>query len=358
VNTDEEKRIRGGLAAKLHPMPLREDVWNHMVKMRLVQGAWEREKKNGPNAVDQLEPYYLVTCESFPSEPPKREASQRTEAKQETDERAVALARILAVLAANQADVQAIRAELPGGRLLTLDAVPAWVAAQNEQAPSESVSIRLSGDIEMYWPGDSAAEWLRKAAEAAEAGRIHAFSSDKRIDGFLEYFERDSRGRLAPSHVPISRDSGLGHLYYVASELSQRFRWSAAWATTFVLTDVAPPITTVAATFELSGIPALERIVLHLDPRVPPRAVERGYRAARAQFRAGTNKAMSPEHLDLAVFLARYYLQRERPPWSAMQAEWSRLHPESRIQANFIRDAVGAWRRVTGLDWKREGAQQ
>lgn len=127
----------------------------------------------------------------------------------------------------------------------------------------------------------------------------------------------------------------------LATTLAEEFNWTRAGALVFILTG-APPSQT-SSEFEVkvsqAGHPATHRVILSVDPALPPERVQQLYRAARKQLRPRSQRALSARRVALAKFVAN----RPNSTWEARRTEWDRTHRRWRYGAqnlaNFKRDA-------------------
>jgi hypothetical protein len=261
-------------------------------------------------------------------------------------------------------------------RLLALARVVAIEAERSGAVAAFRAEHLLDGLIDA---GDTE-RWVRnhEADEGAHAGRERlAF-----FDG-----EHVTRVLAAPGSV-------LGDLRKVCRALEATYGWSEPAAVLFVLTGTTLPLPNARVIIHRRyPHTALSRITIEVDPRMAPRRVQELYSGARLQLRKGGDKDILPKHAALAVFAAEQRLRASQAPavamlsmkhedeliggesrlrivadldavqptrlgvgWAALLSIWNERHPEwayANINAvkDFGRDVRAAWSRVTGQSW-------
>jgi hypothetical protein len=168
---------------------------------------------------------------------------------------------------------------------------------------------------------------------------------------FLNYGKPDDSWNYC---APVGRDGILRATYKLSEWLSTFFNWQKAQATVFLLTDLTPWIASHTVSFGRSPwltlpyggtepLSCLTRITLSVDPLMTPRELAEKYAALRARVLVSKPRALSPKHLELAVFATEHpNLDRQ-----AMQ-EWVGKFPEWKYPtlSKFSRDARTARRRL------------
>ena len=127
-----------------------------------------------------------------------------------------------------------------------------------------------------------------------------------------------SRSRVAPT-------SPAGELHAVTERLAPFYGWQPAQAAAFVLCDAVPICSPLRVHhIERGPVRSTSRIILEIDPTVPPADVESAYREARKAFGRQRFRAVSERDLHLVAF------SMERPALEgpALLREWSNAYPQ------------------------------
>lgn len=231
------------------------------------------------------------------------------------DARHKALSRICAAEASRLPEVQEFRERFLGGRPLQPEEVPNWLRSRFEEG---------KGD-----PGPFAAlTYLPPGARAVEA-------------------------------VPV-RGEALRELKRLAGLLVRHYPWEEHQAVDFLLTGGIPEIPACRVQTRHSSI-GPSRITIEFDVNTPLEEVWELVKWARRQGAEGEFRRrrrvrpLSEHHCELAVFLA------ETPglSWQERMERWNegcdKDHPDWRYvdRRAFRRDAVEAYRRITGRTWRQ-----
>jgi sulfotransferase family protein len=221
------------------------------------------------------------------------------------DERHHAVSFLLAREAAQDARVAAFRGEVLEGRLLSVDEVEDWVS---ERATSHGGNGR----------------------------RPHT----------LEYL--GSHG--VPLRQPTTEGNALERLRKLGGALVERYGWEPYQATTFVLTDLTPLIEPIRSHIS-GGRPKHPptKLVLEVDPSVPPADVMKHYTALRRQLFTGRVPRIEDRRLRLAVFVA----SRPELSWEELLASWNDQNANWAYEdlADFKRDARLTRQRLVETAW-------
>ena len=259
---------------------------------------------------------------------PREPAPPFLPARRGIGDRQAALSRVLAAYAAREGEVARFRREVLGGRLLARGEVEEWVDRQAERdgPPTRWLVAPLPPDVQ-----PQAGEPLTLALQAC---RVQVET--------LRYVVPDDPWVRAR---PVAAEGVLGRLERLSRRLADRYGWHPAQATVFVLTGAVPLVDAVRVAWRRGAVPALDRIVLDLDPVLTPAEVAVRYRQARAQaLGKALVRPQSEKHLALAVFAVEHPdgTLRER------MAAWNRAHPQWRYShaTNFGRDLRAAVRRL------------
>jgi hypothetical protein len=168
---------------------------------------------------------------------------------------------------------------------------------------------------------------------------------EKRLNGWLNSLDG------APA-VKAKLDRARAHL-------CERFRWTPAQATRFLLCGETPLVDEVRMRFApMRPHTALSRIMIEVDPAVTPARLAVAYRERRKHFFAGRRtRAQSGKHLLLAVFVSEY----RGPLDGVAMVLWNRSRPSGRgplargwsyrKPSVFRRDAKRAYERLLFPDY-------
>jgi hypothetical protein len=211
--------------------------------------------------------------------------------------REVALAKVMAIRAAQEDGVRSFRHEILADRLLAAGmyrgAVYAdeWIEQQWQQEMATLDSHDTEGDplpilVFAHWPPDG---------------------------------KGVSKLRVAPGGV-------LDRLRQVAEHLATTYHWELAVAAVFVLVPIVPVIKTLTVQVNpRQDIPALTRVTMTIDPALTPTEVADAYRKVRRQVVAKFPREIDEQFLWLAVFVTG------RPAgetYSDQMAVWNEWFPQ------------------------------
>lgn len=156
-------------------------------------------------------------------------------------------------------------------------------------------------------------------------------------------------------------DPSLVKLARLARRLSERWFFSEAASTNFVLTGRIPSVWRYKGEQKLklvTGNP-LSRIVLELDPDMSPVEVAQVYRMVRGAVK-GKRARVRPISERTAVLAGWVVNRPEEETWRARRQAWNRKYPEWGCESdtNFARDARAAVRRLVNPGWCFAPARQ
>jgi hypothetical protein len=362
--------IREELNRQLPESPVTDLEWDHLVDQGYVADV-EVEASEVDDLVGtlrQLRRTFGGTRQTFgPTErieaPPPKDQS--------ITERIDALSTIFAAWAAEDSDVKRFR----NRHLLDWDdlAVRSWLKNHRRGTPPE---VRLLKE-------DQVLTWITQAHHARSAtgdGDEHV-TELVRIGGRTDTLDYvvDQQVR----RVTVDANGPLGELAKVADRLTHRFRWHPAEATVFVLTGKRPEVLILTASAE-TRTDVATRLILTIDPVLPPQQVAEFYADVRAQIApVHVPRHLSAKHYRLAQHVGPRVsvkvLPRAQltgpgrrpgststdwvtkvmpvPPstWATFYAEWQRtVSPKWRYsqQSNFQRDAKKALLRLLWPQWQ------
>jgi len=323
---------------------LSKRIWNALTDRRLVETAL------GADEFDfEVELEILVAEYKFLSDFARGAYNEPSVevTVDDSDQRLLALARIVAIEADRSAAVAAFRAEHLRDGLIDVGDTERWVL-----------------------------EHVADEGPHAARERLAFFNGEHVV------------------RVLATPGSVLGDLRKVCRALETTYGWSEPAAVLFVLTGTTLAVPNARVTIHRRHPhTALSRITIEVDPRMAPRRVQELYSAARLQLRRGGDKDILPKHAALAVFAAEQGLRASQAPavamlsikdqdelvgeksslrivadldavqparldagWAALLSVWNERHPEwayTNLNAvkDFGRDVRAAWSRVTGQSW-------
>jgi hypothetical protein len=155
-------------------------------------------------------------------------------------------------------------------------------------------------------------------------------------------------GSAGTHRILVSSKGILGYLLFLSKRLCEWYGWEECHATTFILTDVPPPIEEYDYLVDSRRrVPALTRVIMQVDPAMNPREVASLYREIRLKHFGQRHRSMSPKHIELAKFWGSV---SESAPWKEVMQQWNQLHPDwaYKREQNFERDCTQARRRLLG----------
>jgi hypothetical protein len=158
---------------------------------------------------------------------------------------------------------------------------------------------------------------------------------------------------LTERKIAITQPRGVLDRLRVLSELlHDRYAWTAAQATIFVVTGAIPLVATLSVEMHGHGrLPALGRIQLTIDPALSPMEVADQYALLRRNFVGPRHRELIAKHVALAIFSST---RPQGEPWAVTMAEWNSLYEEGHpdwlytVPNTFGRDVTAARRRLLG----------
>lgn len=247
-----------------------------------------------------------------------------------------ALSELVAVIAADDGQLEAFRVDVLAGVLLRPSQVKTWIADRYREQGGDGgnyaiVSGTTDDDLEV-----TDTPRLNRLLEVT--GRV------------LEYVvPGEQRSRI----VGVRPRGVLDRLRLLSEGLARAHGWQPAQATTFVLTGMTPWIglirVTEGGTTIHNGMWCAwrDRITLEVHPNATPEQVVDAYRAARSRLDQDRNgesapqpRALSAKHLKLAAFVADL-----DEPWPQIMRAWNAQCEQNERYShvsNFRRDAARA----------------
>jgi hypothetical protein len=346
-------RIRREIEIFLHS-PLHEEEWEDLVEERFIEEllndddlscSWVAEKVRrrrqvyGQRGVKRGNGTHMLTEQEV------KEPSGRLKA----------LSILVAQEAAKDEEVQAIRTELLGGELLSLDAVEEWIHKQAEADGRHTwwltaIPFLQNSRLENSQLDLALGTLIRHGLFERQKQITYTSNNFEVLLGAENFFFRFLAYSVPESEekkeIPTRYEGKLERLRQLSERLAQEYGWTEAQSTVFVLTGAVPEITPVTSSFQSRQLPALSRIVLTIDPALSPKEVAEQYRMARQEAIAGRHRELSEKHMQLAIFAAKH---SDNETWAEKMAEWNKTHPEEWRYgevANFSHDCLQARRRL------------
>jgi hypothetical protein len=276
---------------------------------------------------------------------PLMSAGNRKVAFNESQTRAHALSILIAESASKDEEVRRFREDVLDGRLLELDQVEHWIEDQVQVDKGAGRSTRLlqlvplppKHNIRREQKGDFLDPPLNLKMLTRPA-TLHKKTLEYLVAGD-EWVRR----------VPVAIGGALERLQVLSERLAHNHRWHPAQATLFVLIGATPLISVLSMEVQPSSSGAstgLSRIVLTVDPMVPPAKVRTSYERIRQKIVGKRHREMRERQFKLAVFTK---LSPEEEPWAKRMAKWNDIVPKKLrygSTSNFKRDAERAVERL------------
>jgi len=335
--------VRKRFERLIEPEVINEAAWTALLRRVAVIDKVAEGKK----ALESLLPLYEFARDAVEAD---RETAPRLRADYTThvvtDARMSALAALTSRWADTSPAVTSFRDEVLGGTLVTLEDVPAWIAARarEEEAGDGEAQFGLR-----YFDGPEDHEdpfATMRVVFAREGGTLHRLWEAVWESSFT------LGGRLS-MEAPYFREG-------------QREPWSAideARGVDRVLSGAAQRIDTVRVVLqEFGNVPALNTITLKVSARVSPRELYQLYQQARIGYGVARDRALGEKSLALARLADDYRLAVTRREWKDLREEWNKAHPEwafkQKLVTQFANACRDAWESLTGLEWPdtRRGA--
>lgn len=279
------------------------------------------------------------------------------------DARTKTLGKIIALEAARHPLVKAFRTEILRNRLLPdAQSVEVWIKRRGKKEGLPEGWARF-GDVVSDLRVDPSLD-----REAIASGPVRQapgfFTHGVSEPGVLLYWSTEffDRGWLVPIRMPVKSDGPLGKLKWAVDHLGHEYPcWQEAWATTFVLTGITPPLLRASVNISKANMLAASLITMEIDPRLSPSDLASIYAEARRRIWNGEirDKQISEKHLELALFAGENCREADSGGWSFLLERWNANHPHWAYVSNdlnFSRDVKSAWKRVTGSDLKKPAA--
>lgn len=325
----------------------RDDVWQELVEDHYVEPILTGEDDA---AFARLVERYKRQAHRYPATGRKQSGVPR--GRPAADPTGTALGQLFALDAAADEDVVAFRRDVLGGQLLPPEQVHPWISEVfAREGGTRYISVPFPHELKVQRRGH--ARFVDRADLPSE---VPVRELTSRV---LRYV---SAGREGASAESTAYGGVLDRLRDLSRSLERSFRWSEASACNFVLTGIAPPVTTAdwRVTF---GFPyyATDRITLNLSPQLSPKAVAQLYSNLQRQLSQlsplplARRRHLTEKHSTLAVF-THEHRHLGGMKWDDIRRLWNQTYPAWTYERmeTFARDADQAWGRLTGQRLEEE----
>ncbi|GAA1778214.1 hypothetical protein GCM10009735_05370 [Actinomadura chokoriensis] len=314
-----------------------EGLWSYLQDRGFVEDAIS---VGGDRGLEVLEHEARTILEAAaPTAEREKGAVSRPEGPTPGQERAWAVSQLVAVSARQDPDVVTFRRNYLGDDLMQWAEVESWIKAQAERDGGRTLDITCAmeaGRVTLEKGGG----WLVDPPLARFQGKVST--------RFLSYAVPDDDWRRI---IPVAAGGVLDRLRVLADSLASYYAWTSGQATTFVLTDLTPQVSTIRAR-DLGikwrhGVSHAwaRRIVLTIDPMASPEDVVRAFQDVRRREGLDRVRALSPKKARLAAFACAEHRDK---PWADRLQLWNDEFPQWAYshQSNFRRDALKARSRL------------
>jgi hypothetical protein len=313
-------------------------VWGYLAEEGLIEKTMKREIP-----LSHLENLARALL-AEPSHPiPMLSTADIAQALKRENPRQAIISRLLATEAEKELQVEEFRAKVMGGRLMPWEEVHEWIQQQAlKDGPLPS----------WYYPEMRVPPAYQEQYLDAPTGQEPSLEFPPIAPKVVskKYQVRELKyGVLAGSwpkrSVAVVEGKPLEQLRVLSLRLADKYRWMEEQAAIFVLTGLTPFVDSLTFEIALKEVATASRIILIVDPALPPEELADSYRAIRQMAGGSRQREMSKKHLVLALFAAT---RPKGETWAAGMIRWNREHPEWAYQheTNFGRDAGSAQRRL------------
>jgi hypothetical protein len=280
--------------------------------------------------------------------------------------RQVVLSRLAARDAARDEEVRQFRQEfLPAGPLDVSAPAGPLVESAIEKWMLDHYCDETGNDGPTWWLGDGAAplrgEDAQRLLRLEEGELFSVLNLEPRVYIPAMYLlevahwkllaygvPSPTSGHMEEHKIPIIEGGVLHRMQQLSSRLVERYGWTEAQASTFIVTGLPPvrlPITVWTQRNE--RLPGLSVIHLAVDPGMSPKEVGDAYLEERKRLLGTRYRDLSEKHLALAVFVS---MLPQRLSWAARMEEWNNRYGSRgwgyTQVANFSHDSLQAQRRL------------
>lgn len=276
---------------------------------------------------------------------PPISADDRQAAVSESQTRAHALSILIADSASQDEKVRRFREDILDGGLLKLNEVESWIEKEGRADKHAGRSSLLLNKVPVPREHNLSQEQNNHFLNPPLT--LEALNPlTTRHRKILEYLVPDDE---CVRKVPVAIGGALERLQTLCERLAQNYQWHPAQATLFVLTGHTPLISVLSGKVQpsrMESVTGLSRIVLTIDPMVPPARVRAAYEQIRQKIVGKRHREMRERQIRLAVFTK---LSPEEEPWGERMDKWNKIVSDKwgyRSTSNFKRDAEKAVERL------------
>ena len=325
--------IRAALACRLGHEP-KEEIWDRLVDEDYVREVWLQVAE-----IDHLEKNYrqFARVPDVLLKPPRGAADSGPR-----QIRLQILSDLIAQHAATEKSVVAFRRKHLTEGLLKREEVVEWITRQAKKDGPASRYLKV--------PVPDGYDPIRRTGRTEPLLTISDASPATQFEmELLSYASPDDQW---VRRLPVRHGGTLDSLRVVSKSLTRRYTWQEAQATTFVLTDVSPLLSSLRGEIRMAfSLPISSRINMEIDPTLTPEEVAEQYKKLRVPLIGARYRPMSEKHLRLAEFYGGH--KPEGTTWTALMDKWNRSQDRrwgyKRFET-FARDCKQAWQRLMGRD--------
>ncbi len=329
------EEIRAALARRLSQGP-KEEVWNLLVEEDYVREVWEETAD-----IDYLEKKYLEFIR-VPGGLLQPQRSAIDSGPRQT--RLQILSDLTARQAATEIGVITFRQQHLTEGLLERGEVVEWIEVQAKEDGRPSFYLRI--------PVPEGYELVRRDGLLITEPPLTISNTAPAIQVETELLSYSSPDDQWVQWIPVRHGGTLDRLRMLCESLARRFKWQQAQATTFVLTDISPLLTSMRSGIRMAlSQPVSSRISMEVDPILTPQEVAERYKEIRASLIGARYRSMSEKHMRLAEFYGGQ--KPEGTTWATLMGKWNEIQGQGweydRFEV-FARDCKQAWQRLMGRD--------
>ena len=326
---------------------LREKEWNDLVEEgypnEIIRNPSTRSRVVAEAAEKVRRRRRIYGAYNEPKNQELRMLSEQ-ETKQPT-KRSEVISIFVAEEASEDAGVRLFRTEVLGDKLLPLEEVEEWIKQQSQKDGPPTIWLN---NIPLPQAKTNELIKLIQGITPDVPKLLLEIPMDQVIGTMnlqahvLKYPGLDEWARSISTVV----GGVLEHLRRLSDRLAEKYKWSQAQATTFVLTGRIPLISSINATLKIHSRSLFSRIVLDVDPAMSPREIAMHYSRNRKEIMATRHRNLSEKHMQLALFDSK---RLKTETWAIKMDEWNKTHPaEWKYEevSNFAHDCLQSQRRL------------
>ena len=327
--------IRAALSRRLGYEP-NEEVWAWLVDQDYVREIWEETAE-----IEYLEEKYRE-FDRIRERLHQPEKSANDTGPRQT--RLQILSDLFARQAATEKSVVTFRHQHLTEGLLKREEVVEWIARQAAEEGSASRYLRF--------PIPDDYELIRRSGvfmidPPLTISHI-SYATQVEVE-LLSYASADDQW---VQRIPVWHGGTLDTLRILSRMLARRYKWQEVQATTFILTDKNPMLSSVRGEVRMAfNQPVSSRVTMDIDPTLTPEEVAEQYKKLRAGLIGTRYRSMTEKHLRLAEFYGGH--KPEGTTWAALMDKWNHSQDKGwrydRFEV-FARDCKQAWHRLMGRD--------